>query len=61
MNKEIRKCNRCLEPMDEWYIYNNETYCSEQCLPILVEKFIDEYQGVWDNCWTQWESIYLDN
>lgn len=61
MSKDIRTCDRCRESMQEWYIYENETYCSDQCLPIPVEKFIDEYEDDWDNCWTQWETIYLDD
>lgn len=56
----LRTCNKCQSVMSEWYIYNDEVYCSWECLPISVEQFEEEYEEDWDNCWTQWESIYLN-
>lgn len=60
MAKEKRLCSTCLSSMDSWYIYDWETYCCDTCLPISVEQFEEEYDDEWDNCRTQWESIYLD-
>lgn len=57
---ELRTCKTCSIVMSQWYIYNDEVYCSWECLPISVKQFEEEYEEDWDNCWTEWESIYLD-
>ena len=61
MNKEIRVCEYCNKPMQEWYIYWGNTYCSWDCLPIAVSQFEADYTDDGDDCWTEWESIYLDD
>jgi len=61
MDRDIRTCNTCEEPMDSWYIYWWETYCHEKCLPISEAQWNKEYTDDGDDCYTEWESIYLDD
>lgn len=59
-NKEFRICSGCWGVMESGYIYEAEVYCCEDCLPVSKEQFDKEYTDDWDNCYTEWESEYLD-
>ena len=58
--ENIRICNCCWDAMSEGYIYNDENYCCWGCLPIAISQFEEEYTEDWDNCYTEWSSIFYD-
>lgn len=58
--ENVRTCNKCWNAMSEGYIYESENYCSGVCLPISEAQFLEEYEDAWDNCYTEWSSVYYD-
>lgn len=54
---EFRVCAKCGCGMCTGYVYNSNTYCSGECLPIPEKQFDAEYEDDGDNYYTEW----LDN
>lgn len=59
-NEGIRTCCTCGGEMDCGYIYNSNTY-HEDCLPISIEQWNEEYEDDGGNCYKEWDSIYLED